>query len=205
MPTIPAIDKIMGGLEKLRDITESTFPQVKNAYNSDGKAPGPVTYPLSPDFIKTFAHAGLPFLTFYEFNDLVGWCRDVYFAPDHVAGYKEDIGKKYTIWTRDTISAYRRHIIFDSLANDVTISFEIPYLNTASWFPLRICLYDCAGLYFQQDQKLVVERLTEGYPRLSSWKKIPKLKNTLPCLHARSSHKLNAGPSSFAYKTDPLL
>lgn len=146
-----------------------------------------ISYPLSANFVRTFATSGLPFLTYYEFNDLTGWCRDTYFAPDHVEGYKEDIGKSYTIWTHEATSAYRRHIILDEIKDDIHVSFEVPFLHTASWFPLRICLFDRDGLYFQNDQKLVVERLSGDHPQLTSWKKIPQLNSCLPDLQARSS------------------
>lgn len=147
---------------------------------------GVPTYPLSPNFIKTFATSGLPFLTFYEFNDLTGWCRDTYFTADHVAGYEDDIGKNYSIWTHEATSAYRRHIFLDDLSKDIKVSFEIPNLNTASWFPLRIRLFDSKGLYFQHDQKLVVERISDGRHTLTSWKKIPQLQDCLPRLHRQS-------------------
>jgi len=142
-----------------------------------------VTYSLNPQFVRTFAMSGYPFLTFYEFNDLAGWYRDTYFAPDHVAGYKEDVGKTYTVWTHETVSAYRRHIIMDDLKKDIEISFEIPSLDSAAWFPLRICIYDRDGLYFQMDQKLVVDRIHSEGTSLTSWKKIAPLRESLPRLH----------------------
>ena len=146
-----------------------------------------ITYKLSANFVRTFATSGLPFLTYYEFNELTGWCRDTYFAPDHVTGYREDIGKAYTVWTHEAISAYRRHVFLDDISQDIQVSFEIPFLNTASWFPLRICLFDRDGPYFQNDQKLVVEPLSDGRPTLTSWKKVPQLKNCLPELHRRTN------------------
>lgn len=146
-----------------------------------------ISYSLKPDFIRTFATSGYPFMTFYEFNDLAGWCRDTYFAPDHVAGYGEDIGKAYTVWTHDAVCAYRRHILPDQLNGPVEISFEVPFLDAASWFPLRICLFDRDGVYFQTEQKLVVERIDEGGAALTSWKKIPQLRDSLPRLRDRTA------------------
>ena len=145
-----------------------------------------IAYQLKPDLVRTFAMSGLPFLTFYEFNDMAGWYRDVHFAPDHVAGYKEDIGKSYTVWTKSATSEYRRHIFLDELKSEVTMSFAIPSLDTASWFPLRIQLFDRDGLYFQHDQKLVVERMSEGRSTLTSWKKVPQLQACLPRLHQQT-------------------
>lgn len=148
---------------------------------------GPVTYSLSPDFIRTFAVSGMPFLTFYEFNDLVGWYRDTYFAPDHVDGYNQAAGKVYTVWTHDATSAYRRHILFDALKNDIKLSFEIPTLDAAAWFPLRIKLYDQDGMYFQHDQKLVVERIMDSGSQITSWKKLPDLRISLARIHQRTA------------------
>lgn len=169
-----------------------TFDTVINGFAKMGEVRNiphakAISYTLKPGFVRTFAASGYPFLTFYEFNDLTGWCRDTYFAPDHVAGYAEDIGKSYTVWTHDAFSAYRRHIILDELTSNVEVTFEVPFLNTTSWFPLRICISDRNGLYFQTDQKLVVERIRENGSALTSWKKIPQLRESLPRLHKQTS------------------
>lgn len=148
---------------------------------------GAISYALKPGFIRTFATSGFPFMTFYEFNDLSGWCRDTYFAPDHVAGYADDIGKSYTVWTHDAVSAYRRHIILDALTEPLQISFEVPFLRAAAWFPLRISIFDRDGVYFQTDQKLVVERIDAQGSALTSWKKIPQLRDSLPRLRDRTA------------------
>lgn len=153
-----------------------------------GRSPSPVnpraiSYELKPDFVRSFANAGYPFLTFYEFGDLAGFCRDTYFAPDHVPGYSEEVGKSYTVWTHETYGAYRRHIMLDDLTRSVRISFEVPRLDAASWFPLRISVHDRNGLYFQTDQKLVVDRIDARGMALSSWKKIPQLGEALRRLH----------------------
>lgn len=145
-----------------------------------------IHYVLTPSMVRTFATAGFPFLTFYEFADLAGWYRDTYFAPDHVPGYKTEAGHSYTVWTLDTTSAHRRHIFLDDLKADVTLSFTVPSLDQTAWFPLRIRLFDRDGLYFQHDQKLVVERLVGEGGNLTSWKKIPNLRNALERLHASS-------------------
>ncbi|MDF2142921.1 hypothetical protein [Paenirhodobacter sp. CAU 1674] len=149
--------------------------------------PGAICYSLKPGFIRTFATSGYPFMTYYEFNDLAGWCRDTYFAPDHVAGYAEEIGKAYTVWTHEELSAYRRHVILGDLRGNLTIAFEVPFLTAAAWFPLRITLFDVKGVYFQTDQKLVVERIDAQGAVLSSWKKIPALRDSLPRLRDRTA------------------
>lgn len=167
-----------------------------NAIINNAKTLGPVrglpqtkaiTYTLKPAFVRSFATSGYPFLTFYEFNDLTGWCRDTYFAPDHVAGYMSDIGKSYAVWTHNTVSSYRRHIILDELNSNIEVSFEIPYLDAASWFPLRIRLFDRDGVYFETDQKLVVERIGAEGSAVTSWKKIPQLRDSLPKLHRQTA------------------
>lgn len=180
---VSSIRAFRTGFDKLRGATAAHL-------NAFGRAPvktGPITYRLSPALVRTHAMSGLPFLTFYEFTDLTGWYRDMYFAPEHVPGYREDIGKAYTVWTRETTSTYHRHIILDALTKDISISFEVPSLDAASWFPLRIRLFDDDGLYFEHDQKLVVERLSDGKSALTSWKKIPQLAESLPRLHAVSA------------------
>ena len=146
-----------------------------------------ISYTLQPAFVRSFANSGQPFLTFYEFNALTGWCRDMYFAPDHVAGYDKEIGKSYTVWTHEAVSSYRRHIFPDALTGHIEISFEVPCLNAAPWFPLRTCLYDRDGLYFQTDQKLVVERIHAEGAALTSWKKIPQLRDSLPQVHMKTA------------------
>jgi hypothetical protein len=180
---VSTLGTIRGGFEKLCDTTAAHL----NVFGRKPAYTSPVTYRMTPALVKTYAISGLPFLTFYEFTDLTGWYRDMYFAPDHVPGYREDIGKDYTVWTRETTSTYHRHIIFDALNNDISISFEVPSLDAASWFPLRIRLFDDDGVYFEHDQKLVVERLSDGKSALTSWKKIPQLAESLPLLHSVSA------------------
>lgn len=170
---IQTLDSVIDGFAKMRDIHEEP----------NGRA---ISYTLKPGFVRTFATSGYPFLTFYEFNDLTGWCRDTYFAPDNVEGYAEDIGKSYTVWTHNAVSAYRRHIILESLTGNIEVSFEIPFLDANSWFPLRIRLFDGDGLYFQTDQKLVVERIDVTGSAITSWKKIPQLRDSLPRLHRKT-------------------
>lgn len=145
--------------------------------------PRAVAYRVTAASVRTFGTSGYPFLTFYEFGDLVGWYRDTYFAPDHVANYASDIGQTYAVWTHEVFAAYRRHVLFDEMPDDVLVTFEVPFLTSMSWFPLRVCVVDQDGLYFQMDQKLVVERLSAGKGAITSWKKIPVLREGLPLLH----------------------
>lgn len=151
---------------------------------SDRGRPGAVTHRLTPALVRSFATSGYPFLTFYEFNHLTGWCRDHRFVPTCVPGYDDDLGRVYNVWTHEAQCIYRRHILLDALAGDISVTFEIPHLDAMSWFPLRISVLDRGGLYFQTDQKLVVERIRDGKAALTSWRKIPQLRETLPRLHA---------------------
>jgi hypothetical protein len=171
------IDTVIDNFAKITDIRNTASTKA-------------ISYTLKPAFVRSFANSGHPFLTFYEFNDLAGWCRDTYFAPEHVGGYNDDIGKSYTVWTHQAVSAYRRHIILDELVENIEVSFEVPSLNCASWFPLRIRLFDRDGLYFQTDQKLVVDRIHDGGSMLTSWKKIPALRESLPRLHQRTTRAI---------------
>ncbi|MDJ0630503.1 MAG: hypothetical protein QNJ44_19760 [Rhodobacter sp.] len=137
------------------------------------------TYELLPGVLKTFADPGIPFLTFAHFVDIVQWYRDVYFAPEHVPGFEQDIGKKYQVWTRSATSLYERHLFPGELGGPVTISFEIPSLPSAAWFPLFVSMYDDQGLYFRHEQKLVIERNIGDRMVLSSWQKVPTVRNFL--------------------------
>ncbi|MEL6960366.1 MAG: hypothetical protein AAGL89_15585 [Pseudomonadota bacterium] len=178
-----ALDLASEGMEKLRAFTAGLA--VFGATDAE-IADGAVKYFLSPDFIRTFATAGFPFLTYYEFNELSGWYRDTYFAPEHVDAYNAEAGNTYTVWTHDATSSYRRHLFLDHLEHDLTLSFQVPFLDAASWFPLRIRLYDAEGLYFQNDQKLVVERLSPEGATLTSWRKLPNLRGSLERLRDRN-------------------
>lgn len=148
------------------------------------KVPGAKSQSLKPALVRSFATSGYPFLTFYEFNHLTGWCRDHWFVPKCVPGYDDDIGRIYNVWTHETRCIYRRHIMLEELVGDISVTFEIPNLEAMSWFPLRIRVLDRDGLYFQTDQKLVVERIQDGKVALTSWRKIPQLRETLPRLLA---------------------
>lgn len=170
---VKTLETLIDGFTKMPDVRDSRNPRA-------------ISYTLKPAFVRTFATSGYPFLTFYEFNDLAGWCRDTYFAPQHVPGYADDIGTAYTVWTHDAFSAYRRHIFLDKISSNIAVTFEIPSLDAAAWFPLRIRICDAQGLFFQTDQKLVVERIQPDGSQLTSWKKIPQLRDSLPRLHLQT-------------------
>jgi hypothetical protein len=174
----------LGPLRTLNTAFESLV--AKRDAAGQANFPG-IAYVVKPQSIKTFAVSGQPFLTFYEFDDLAGWYRDTYFAPDNVPNYEKEVGTAYTVWTHETHNFYRRHIFPDSLKKPVTISFEITNLDTSAWFPLRIRVFDDDGLYFQCDQRLVVESLGKDGGRLTSWKKIPALRDGLPQLMKTST------------------
>lgn len=134
------------------------------------------TYTLSPGVLKTFASPGEPFLTFDQFVTIVQWYRDVHYAPESIPGFSQDIGCAYNIWTRSTVSNYLRHIFPQEVTGEIRISFEIPSLENASWFPILVRMFDENGLYFWQEQKIVIERNIGGRFSLTSWKKIPAIR-----------------------------
>ncbi|WP_127044800.1 hypothetical protein [Pseudorhodobacter sp. E13] len=138
-----------------------------------------ITYQRSPANLKTFCSPGKPFMAFNEFVDLVQWERDVYWAPDNVKGFEQDIGQAYNVWTRRSVSVYHRHIFPDELTDPVTIAFEVPHLDKNATFPLVVKIFDDHGLYFEHEQELALERLVSGRFILSSWKKVPKVREFL--------------------------
>lgn len=135
-----------------------------------------ISYKITPSVLKTFADPSKPFLSFDQFVNIAQWYRDDYYARDHVPGFDADIGTAYLVWTRHTSSSYFRHIFPDQLTKDLTISFEIPHLEHASWFPLVIKVFDEDGLYFLHEQQLVIERNVGGRFMLSSWRRVPGLR-----------------------------
>lgn len=138
-----------------------------------------ICYPLSPGVLKTFADPGKDFLTFDQFVTIVQWYRDTHYAPDNVPGFLKDVGRKYAVWTRSASSSYFRHVFPDEMAGDFTISFEIPSLESRAWFPLVVRMFDDDGLIFQHEQKLVIERCVGGRFVLSSWQKVPTIRDFL--------------------------
>lgn len=140
-------------------------------------SPPRICYDLSPGVLKTFADPGKKFLTFDQFVTIVQWYRDTHYAPENVPGFEKDIGTKYAVWTRSSTSSYFRHVFPDELDGDFTISFEIPSLESKAWFPLLVRMYDDQGLIFLHEQKLVIERNVEGRFMLSSWQKVPAIRD----------------------------
>lgn len=138
-----------------------------------------ISYRLNPGVVKTFADPGKPFLTFDQFVTIVQWYRDTYYAPDHVEGFSKSAGVEYMVWTRSADSSYYRHVFPDELKTDFRVAFSIPSLDSPAWFPLVVRMYDGENLVFKHEQKLVVERLVNDRFVLSSWTKIPGLRDFL--------------------------
>ncbi|MEM6478578.1 MAG: hypothetical protein AAF647_05985 [Pseudomonadota bacterium] len=136
-------------------------------------------YDLTPGQIKTFGDPSKPFLSFDRFVEIVQWYRDVHFAPDNVPGFREEIGAVYQVWTHSAMSTYHRHIFPNELTGPLKLSFEIPSLESSAWFPLHVKLFDDEGLYFAHEQKLVIERKVGERFMLTSWRKVPNLRNYL--------------------------
>jgi len=136
-------------------------------------------YTLTPADLKTFSTSGMPFLTFDEFLNIVKWYRDGFYAGMNVTNFITDIGKKYNVWTRHTVSTYHRHIIFSELVDSVTLSFEIPHLEKFASFPLKIKISDGDGIYFYHEQELAIDHLVNGKFVVTSWAKIPEIRKFL--------------------------
>ncbi|MCV6592364.1 MAG: hypothetical protein OIF48_05385 [Silicimonas sp.] len=138
-----------------------------------------ITYRLTPGVLKTFADPGKGFLTFDQFVTIVQWYRDTHYAPDHVEGFADAVGRDYMVWTRSATSSYFRHVFPDALTSDFTIGFSIPSLDSRAWFPLEVRMYDGQELVFQHVQKLVMERKVKDRFVLSSWQKVPPIREFL--------------------------
>lgn len=136
-------------------------------------------YELNHADLYTFALSGMPFLTFDEFLNIVKWYRDGYYAGSNVKGFSNDVGRKYSVWTRHTVSNYYRHVVLEEIIGDLYLSFEIPDLNRRGSFPLLVKLYDEGGDYFVHQQELAVERFVNDRFVLSSWAKVPPLSEFL--------------------------
>lgn len=136
-------------------------------------------YTLKPNLLKTFADPGLPFLRFDQFISIVQWYRDVHFTPDNVPGFAEDIGKRYLVWTRHSISTYHRHIFPDALREPITISFHLPTPVRRTRLPLSVRMFDSAGLYFEHEQELVLELYNPERERfaIARWTSIPPIRD----------------------------
>ncbi len=150
----------------------------ENAKQITAAAPE-ICYRLNPGMLKTFADPGKGFLTFDQFVTIVQWYRDSYYAPDHVPGFAEAVGRDYMVWTRSADSSYYRHVFPDELTGDFNVAFSIPSLESRAWFPLEMRMYDGQDLVFKHVQKLVVERNVNGRFVLSSWHKIPAIRDFL--------------------------
>lgn len=136
-------------------------------------------YLLNADDLKTFADPSLPFLTFAHFVEIVRWYRDYHFALQNVRGFRTDCGSAYQVWTRSTTSSYLRHIFPNEITEPVVLSFEIPKLESPAWFPLRVEIYDNNGTYFIHEQQLVIERNIGDRMAISSWQKVPAIRDFL--------------------------
>lgn len=138
-----------------------------------------ISYTLSPSVLKTFGTPEKPFLSFDQFINIVQWYRDVFYAVDNVKGFEKDIGTRYAIWTRRATSRYYNHIFFDQLTEDVTITFSIPRLDRNATFPIAVKIHDRKRVYFEHEQEIALERLSEGRAVLSGWKRVPEIRDFL--------------------------
>lgn len=139
-----------------------------------------ITYQMSPGDLKTFSVPGKPFLSFDQYLNVVQWYRDYHYAADNVADYAALVGKSISVWTVRQNANYHKHIWLDELKDELTISFEIPYLNRNATFPLLVKFLTVGGeLVFSHFQELAVERSVGDKFVLTSWRRIPQLRDFL--------------------------
>ncbi len=139
-----------------------------------------ISYNLSPGDLKTFSVPGKPFLSFDQFLNIVQWYRDYHYAAENISNYAEHAGKNFTVWTVRQHSTYLQHVWLDQLKSDLILTFEIPHLERNATFPLRVRLIGKDGeLFFTNIQELAVERLIDDRFVLTSWRRIPDLRDFL--------------------------
>lgn len=137
------------------------------------------TYQIPKAMFRQFANLGIPYMNFAQFNNLVQMYRDEYWASQYVEGFMWDVGVKYNVWTRRTVNTYHRHIFFDEIHLPIWIAFEIPNLNKRATIPLYVTLFDDEGLYFTQEQLLVVERIEGATKAIRGWRQIETIRDFL--------------------------
>lgn len=138
------------------------------------------TYRISPGSLKTFSVPGKPFLSFDQFLNVVQWYRDYHYAAENVDRFSELAGKEFSVWTVRQNSCYFRHVWLDQMSTDLTLTFEVLPLDRNATFSLKIELSGENGeLYFQHLQELAVERLGQNGFVLTSWRRIPEIRNFL--------------------------
>jgi len=138
------------------------------------------TYQISPGSLKTFSVPGKPFLSFDQFLNVVQWYRDYHYAAENVERFSTLAGKEYSVWTVRQNSSYFRHVWLEQLSSDLKLSFEVLPLVRNATFSLQIELSGPNGeLYFSHFQELAVERLGKNGFVLTSWRRVPEIRDFL--------------------------
>lgn len=129
-------------------------------------------YEIHRPFLMQLAKNDVPFVTFDQFNNLVKLYRDEFYATQHVDGFINDIGVAYNVWTVECTNHYRRHLWLDRITQPIWITFDVPELQRHATIPLHIKIFDDDGVYFEQRQRISLERRIEDRFFLCSWRKI---------------------------------
>jgi hypothetical protein len=138
------------------------------------------SYKIPPATLMSFSDPGKPFLSFDQFLNVVQWFRDNIYALEHIQNYTSLAGKEFTMWTVRQESSYHQHIWFDQLDEDLELSFEVLPLDRNSSFSLKVELRLSNGdLCFRHTQELAVEKMGKNGFRMTSWKKVPEIRDFL--------------------------
>ncbi|WP_428336302.1 hypothetical protein [Paenirhodobacter sp.] len=136
-----------------------------------------ITYEIHRPFLMQRAKEGVPFLSFDQFHNLVKLYRDDFYAAQNVAGFAQDIGQNYNVWTVDCQSRYHRHLWFSEVRAPVWISFEVAEPSKPARLPLQVRIFDAGGLYFEQLQHICFERRVGQRFQVCSWRKIEPVRS----------------------------
>lgn len=131
-----------------------------------------VVYNIPRTILMSYSKEGRPFMSFDQFNNLVRLYRDEFYAAQYLEGFIYDIGVRYNFWTVDTANRYTRHLFFDRIRGQISISFEIPDVRKFATIPLAVKIFDEEGVFFTQEQRVTVELIADGNPTICSWRKL---------------------------------
>jgi len=139
-------------------------------------------YHIPYDELTKFRQPGVGFMPFNQFGNVVQKFRDERYAAENIVGFQCDIGRMYNLWTCEANGRYLRNLLFDQVEDGVSIAFSVPSVKTNAVFPLRIRIFDEAGIFFQQVQTIAVEKKIGSSDngsgsdfRLTAWRKVPTI------------------------------
>jgi len=142
-------------------------------------------YQIPKPILCSFGQVGKPFLSFDQFNNVVQKYRDEHYAAQNIENFADNIGVAYNLWTIDAQSRYFRNLFFAAVWKPISISFCIPHIDHAASFPLAITIFDEDGVYFTQEQRIAVERRTGDGFTLTSWRRIPAIRDFVLSEHEK--------------------